>query len=138
MTTNKIFFKEGYKYVLAAQYGDVIPLRPASDIKTDYVTLLKNGYLAIRKGFAWDGPSGPAIDTPSALRGSMIHDAGYQILRAGLMPQSSRKDWDALYEKCCIEDGMSKIRAWVHFKALRAFGWRAADPSSENPILTAP
>lgn len=133
-----ILYKEGYRYVLAEQYDDVIPIHPTENIKTDFVVLLKNGYFVLRKGYASDGPSGPTIDTPTAMRGAFIHDAGYALIRAGLMPQSSRKEWDELYERCCLEDGMNPVRAWVHFKALRAFGWKAADPASENPILTAP
>lgn len=134
----QILFSEGWKYRLEAQYEDVIPIHPPNHIRTEYITLLANGYFVIKKGYASDGPSGPTIDTPSAMRGSFIHDALFQLIRAGLLPDSFRAEADELYKNTCIEDGMPKIRAWLHFKALRLFGANAARPSSESQILTAP
>ena len=133
-----IKYRAGYKYQLLDAYTCSTRIFPGRDITTPWVGLNTAGMITLRKGYASDGPSGPTIDTKSAMRGSFIHDAGYALIRAGLMPQSSRKQWDELYERICIEDGMSKIRAWVHFKALRAFGWKASDPESESQVLTAP
>ena len=135
---HSIIYKSGYKYKLEAQYDDVIPLRPASDIKTDFVVLLKNGYLAIHKGFAWDGPSGPAIDTASFLRGSMIHDLLYSLMRSGHLPTTFKDQADVLLRRMCIEDGMNPIRAWWVYAAVKTFAGRATTPEGENPVLRAP
>ena len=37
--------------------------------------------LYISKGYSWDGPSGPAIDTPDWIKASLVHDALYQLIR---------------------------------------------------------
>src|SRR3990167_876999 len=133
-----ILYKEGYVYVLAAQYDDVIPLRPPENIKTDFVVLLKNGYLAIHKGFAWDGPSGPAIDTSNFMRGSMVHDSLYSLMRAGHLPTTFKDQADVLLREICIEDGMSRVRAWWVYAAVKTFAGRATTPEGENPVLRAP
>ena len=133
-----ILYKEGYVYVLAAQYDDVIPLRPPENIKTDFVVLLKNGYLAIHKGFAWDGPSGPAIDTANFMRGSMVHDSLYSLMRSWHLPTTFKDQADVLLREICIEDGMSSVRAWWVYAAVKTFAGRATTPEGENPVLRAP
>ena len=134
----QILYKAGYKYRLEAQYEDVIPLRPPEDIKTDFVVLLHNGYFVIRKGFSWDGASGPAIDTANFMRGSMIHDSLYSLMRSGNLPTTFKDQADVLLRQMCIEDGMSNIRAWWVYAAVKTFAKRATTPEGENPVLTAP
>ena len=135
----QILYSEGWKYRLEAQYEDVIPLRPPVSIRTDFVVLLSNGYFVINKGFAWDGASGPAIDTANFMRGSMVHDSLYALMRAGLLDPAVFKDQaDQLLREICIEDGMSTARAWWVYAAVKSFAGRATTPEGENPILTAP
>ena len=134
----QILFSEGWKYRLEAQYEDVIPLRPPKDIKTDFVALLHNGYFVIRKGYSWDGPSGPAIDTANFMRGSMAHDALYSLMRSGHLARSFKDQADVLLRVMCIEDGMSAVRAWWVYAAVKTFAKRATTPEGENPVLTAP
>ena len=59
----RIKYKSGYKYQLAEDYVVVLPI-PYSDydIECDYLALSGTGVLRIRKGYAWDGPSGPTIE----------------------------------------------------------------------------
>ena len=131
-------YREGFKYQLAESYETRIAVYPGGWIETDYIRLSPNGDLIIKAGYAWDGPSGPTIDTKSAMRGSLIHDALYQLMREELLDKEWRGPADWIYEKACVEDGMFKIRAWGHFRALRAFGAAAAHPDNKKPILTAP
>ena len=133
-----ILYSEGWKYRLERQYDDVIPLRPPKDIKTDFVVLLRNGYLAIRRGFAWDGPSGPAIDTKTFMRASLIHDALYSLMRSGHLPVTLKDQADVILRVTCIEDGMNPIRAWWVYTAVKTFARRATTPEGENPVLIAP
>ena len=85
----------------------------------------KNKNLKILKGYCWDGPSGPAIDTKDFMRGSLVHDCLYQLIREGYIRSSYRKKADTLLRKICREDGMSLIRSiWVYL-GVRIFGWRA-------------
>ncbi|PJZ69869.1 hypothetical protein CH373_13555 [Leptospira perolatii] len=135
-----------YKYQLLYDYTIQIDLRPASEIiephqgELRFIRLKQNGQLTIFEGYAWDGPSGPTIDTPNFMRGSLVHDALYQLMRNSRLDQSTRKYADDLLHDLCIEDGMSKLRAkWVHW-AVRTFGGSAAAPGSNHDYeeLTAP
>ena len=133
-----IFYKDGYKYQIVEPHSCAIPIFPPRYISTPYITLSVSGDLTIKEGYAFDGPSGPTIDTPSAMRGSLYHDVCYQLMRLGLLDQSFREAADKMYRDTCIDDGMSRFRAWAHFDALRLFGGKAASPTSERRILTAP
>ena len=109
------------------------------DIKTDYIELTKNGRLTIKKGYAWDGPSGPAIDTRNFMRGSLVHDALYQLMRERFLKKKKyRKPADNLLRKMCREDGMFCIRSnWVYI-GVRLFGDPSADPANDKTIIKAP
>lgn len=134
-----IVYKGGYKYQLKRSYELTIPLRPEADIRTSYVALDAAGLLWMRNGYAWDGPSGPTIDTRNFMRGSLVHDALYQLMREGsLDPGLHRIEADRILRAICREDGMSALRsAWV-YQAVRLFGDPAADPALKRPLTTAP
>jgi hypothetical protein len=134
-----IFFKKGYKYQLNHDYSASIPFKPASDINSDYIILSNEGGLTIKKGYAWDGPSGPTIDTLNFMRGSLVHDALYQLMREGSLDKGKyRKPADRLLQNMCREDGMSSIRAWWVYQGLRFGGDPAADPSNKKFAVRAP
>lgn len=135
---NSIAYREGYKYQLVVSYDGNIPLYPPRDIRTEYIDLNKRGEILIRRGYAWDGPSGPAVDTSNFMRGSLIHDALYQLIRRGHLDRSMRGESDEILRKTCVEDGMSKARAWWVYTAVKTFAQRAAMPSNEPPVLHAP
>lgn len=134
-----IFYKGGYyKYQLSRSYRCQTDLMPAKDIVTEYIHLYQSGILLIAKGYAWDGPSGPAIDTLNFMRGSLVHDAIYQLMREGHLPQSFRAQADLELKKICLEDGMSKIRAWWVHRGVRLGAGPAADPKHKRRVLIAP
>lgn len=136
-----IQYNSGYKYQLKKEYIIPLAIRPENDITTEYVELTKDGILSIKKGYAWDGPSGPTIDTKTFMRGSLVHDALYQLMR--IQPKQFpkeifREQADNILKTICIEDGMWHLRAWwVHLGVLW-FADPAADPSSERPPQNAP
>ena len=116
-----------YKYKLTGEY------RYETDIEghacgNSYVTLSASGLLTIREGYAWDGASGPTIDTPSFLRGSLVHDTLYQLMRESMLAMELRDRADRLLEKICIEDGMFRFRAAYVYHAVRLFGASNAAP----------
>jgi len=92
------------------------------------------GKLMIKKGYSWDGPSGPTIDTKTFMRGSLIHDALYQLIREGVLPQETRAKADEIIREVCLQDGMSKFRVRYMYQLVRLFGARAARPD----LLRAP
>ncbi|SLM27823.1 conserved hypothetical protein [Desulfamplus magnetovallimortis] len=136
---NHIFYKDGYKYQLKKTFIINIPIFPDYPINSEFITLNTEGFLTIQSGYAWDGPSGPAIDTANFMRGSLIHDALYQLMREGHLDQDKYKPVaDQVLKTICIDDGMSKIRAFFVHLAVKHFGETASDPMHKKPILVAP
>ncbi len=129
-----------YKYQTLETYGIQTDLLTIDPVKTDggWITL-QDGWLEMRPGYCWDGASGPTIDTPSSMRGSLVHDALYQLMREGLLSQEYRVPADNLFEKICIEDGMGKFRAWYYRRGLYFAGFAAKrNDGPEIVRITAP
>lgn len=104
-----------------------------------WVTLRTDGMLCIKNGYCWDGPSGPAMDTKSAMRGSLVHDACYQLMREKIIGISHREPVDRLYVDICQEDGMSSFRARYQYWGIHWFAKSAAvSDKPEIEVLTAP
>lgn len=114
-------FKHKWKYTLLEEAHFVTSVFPKEDIKTDYITLTKTGLLLLKEGYACDGASGPTYDSKSSMRGAFVHDAFYQLMRLGLLPQSAKWKADDIFYDLCVQDGMNKIRAWVWFQAVSKF-----------------
>jgi len=133
-----IAYKKGFKYQLARDYVVDTDVIPSGNISTEYIDLSMAGTLTIKKGYAWDGPSGPTIDTSNFMRASLVHDALYQLMRENRISRSYREKADGLLKQMCIDDGMSRLRAWyVHFAVDRA-AKRNARPSKRRSTLYAP
>lgn len=134
-----ITYRAGYKYQLKSTYLVRIDIRPPADIDTDYLALTADGVLTVKKGYAWDGPSGPTIDSLNFMRGSLVHDALYQLMRERLLDEETYRDpADRLLQKICREDGMSSLRAWWVYQAVHFFGKPSADPANDKPVTKAP
>lgn len=138
MTKPYINFKDGYKYQLEDDYIIQVRVVPGQDVKQDYLELSTKGNLFIRKGYAWDGPSGPTIDTENFMRGSLVHDALYQLIRNELIGQHWREQADAELKNICIQDGMSRIRAWWVHAGVRLGGGPAASVDARKTVHQAP
>lgn len=123
-----------YKYNLHSEVKFPTNIKVPESINLKFLALDTNGNLVIRKGYSWDGPSGPAIDTKNFMQGSLVHDALYQLMREGLLPQDLRQKADEILRDVCIEDGMSKARAWWVYQGVRIGGVCAAKPD----LLSAP
>jgi hypothetical protein len=123
---------------LAESYSTSVVICPDEKIETDFVDLDTDGALMIKKGYAWDGPSGPTRDTKSFMRGSMVHDALYQLMRNNLLPSSCREDADQELHRICREDGMNRFRAWYVLLGVRKGAGFAANPKSRKLTRTAP
>lgn len=82
-------------------------------VNTPFITL-KDCILTIRKGYTWDGASGPAIDTQNFMRGSLVHDALWQLIAGDMLPLDLKKPANDELVRICSEDGMSWLRCrWV-------------------------
>jgi hypothetical protein len=133
-----IAYKSGYKYQLKADYVLSTPVIPDTPVDTDYFGLTKEGVLRVKKGYAWDGPSGPTVDTQDFMRGSLVHDVFYQLMREGFISNQYKDTADRLLQFICVEDGMSALRAWFVYQGVRIGGAPAIDPASTKPIIKAP
>ena len=116
--------------------------------------LAKNGIVLLKQGFTWDGPSGPAIDTPDLMRASALHDFGYRSIRRLLLPVSMRRPFDMILRAVHGNDsgasdgidlrGMElpwysrafhRARNWWVWAAVRDFGAGSAEPGSEEEYV---
>ena len=135
--STKIKYKDitKYKYELEEDY--IIPLKELDGIfvygddnpKYSYATdhlAFKAGVLTVKKYYTWDGPSGPTIDTDDFMRGALVHDALYQLIRQGVIRKSFRKKADKILYRICREDGMSWFRAHYVLRGVRWFGGSSA------------
>jgi len=117
---------KGYKYELLKPVGYLLAIEVA-DVDTPYITI-HEGLLSIREHYAWDGPSGPTIDTLSFMRGSLIHDALYQLMREGYLDRHHREYADRVLKEVCLDDGMLPFRAWYVHHAVMMFAGKSAMP----------
>ena len=139
MATNLTKYKTGYKYQLVEDFEDKVSITPFEDVEDDFIRLTADGKILIKKGYAWDGPSGPTVDTKNFMRGSLVHDALYQLMRKERIDgEVWREKADDELKRMCLEDGMSKVRAWYVHRAVRIGAGPAADPSAQKEIFEAP
>ena len=135
---DRIAYKSGYKYQLCETHKTPTCIRPDLLIDTKYMQLETDGFLTIREGYCWDGPSGPAIDTRNFMRGSLVHDVFYQLIREGHLHHCYRNEADKELRRICFEDGMSALRAWWVYLGVRFGGGPAADPAHARKLIYAP
>jgi len=134
-----IQYRAGYKYQLVQTYIHKLPFpAPVVALDHEFLAISSDGYLMIKWGYAWDGPSGPTVDTPDSMRGALVHDAGYQLMRDGYLDRDIFKPlFDRLLVSLCAEDGMGPIRRWFWYQAVEDFAFSATQPRL-NDVLTAP
>jgi hypothetical protein len=112
-----------------------IPITPEENIQTAFIELYTEGNLTVKAKYAWDGPSGPTIDTKNFMRVHLVHDALYQLMREKHIGIEKRDDADKLLRQHCIKDGMSSLRAWIVYKAVKWFGEKSALLSEKHTKL---
>jgi hypothetical protein len=119
-----IHYVRRYMYMLTETYALQTGIHPEHRISTRGIQLGHDGVLTIQQGYLWDGPSGPAVDTNSLMRASLVHDALYELMQLRLLDGQWRKAADVLLRRLSIEDGCWRIRAWWVYWAVRLCGWR--------------
>jgi len=112
--------KPRWKYQLGAPLTMATGILPSAILDVPYIRLEMAGVLTLFDGYMWDGPSGPMRDTKTAMRGSLVHDALYQLLRMGLLDYDPcKRQADELFQRICIADGMGRFRAWYALRGLK-------------------
>ena len=116
---------EDKRYILKGEFPGNIK---ASVVIIGYIYLYGSTIL-IKKGYKWDGASGPTWDDMTNYDSSLVHDALCQLMREGKLSMSY---WKAAAEELrviSLDHGMNKYRAWAWYWAVRAFGGKQAKPS---------
>ncbi len=133
-----IRYSEGYKYQLEALYACETPVT-GTLIEDDLFTLYESGLLVIRKGFAWDGASGPTFDSKSSMRASLVHDVFCVCMRDGRLSYEKWQDTvNEFFRQQCIEDGMWHWRAGLWHAAVELADAGNPDQGRDRVVLTAP
>ena len=110
----------GYKYQLVEGVALQTEVASEREISHPMMVLHTSGLLLIQSGYAWDGPSGPTLDTKSTMQASLAHDALYQLMREGLLSPEHKPEADRTLEMLGVQDGMWKWRAHLWERAVNA------------------
>ncbi len=124
-------YTSGYKYKLEETVDIHVPFSyfsgPHKDISTPFITFsYSEGILTIKKGYAWNGASGPVPDTPSVMFASLVHDAWYQLIREEEVQLYTRGVADEWFGTLCKEDGLPWWIASIYEAFLLKFGEKYA------------
>lgn len=115
------FRKSNYKYQLMEDEVYRLSFNTGLVIDHDWIKVDGDIITGI-KGYAWDGCSGPTWDDKTNYRGGLVHDMGYQLIGAGLLPMELRGPFDEELRKICLANGMWSFRADYYYHAVRMFG----------------
>jgi hypothetical protein len=137
MSDRCLYYIEGYKYQVTRDCTLQTETK-GYDIDTPHVRLTPDGKLTAKDGYAWNGASGPTLNTKSVIRPSLYHDIGYQLIRLGLIGAKWKEYFDHLLHDLMVEDGAFKWRADYYKWAVLKFGAGSCRPSAEPPELVAP
>lgn len=136
MAIKKIFYIDGIKYQLTANYITKTAIKPDTVIKYPFIRLTPDGTLVLYAGFAWNGPNVVA-DVSTFQRSSAEHDAKYRLMRAGLLSQKWKAIADEEMKQVCIEDGMPYPMAELAFQGVDHGGKSSCKRQAER-VYSAP
>ena len=131
-------YRKGFLYQLAEDEYFQTEIYPEEHINTNFIEMTGKGFLRVKRGYAWDGPSGPTFNTKSSMRGSLIHDALYQLMRMQLLDAKYRVVADEIIYNICVKDKMWKWRAALWRRELKKFASFAANPKNIKKVYEAP
>jgi len=120
-----IAFHRIYKYQIDEDKSfSTLVLGYDVEVPGGWVKLSKDGTISFRKGYSYDGPSGPTKDTPNSMAPSLVHDGLYQLIKEGLLPtKRNRKLSDKTFLKMLKDNGMSRFRRTLWYLGVRDAGW---------------
>lgn len=131
-------YRDGYKYQLAEEFVILTPIVGVM-FEHEFFKMFDNGILVIRKGYAWDGASGPTIDTASSMTPSLVHDVLCQAMRLKLLSYEEWQDTvNEFFYEMCLDKGMWKWRAKYWWWAVESADCGKPDQGDPYPIKEAP
>ena len=126
------YSKYKYKFKVEENFSIELPFK-IPDFVHPYASL-KDGILSVKKGYAWDGASGPIINTRDTLVASLVHDVLYQAMRLNLIKSSkeNRTIADKNFFEILKMNGVNSIRRKVWYLAVRLFGKKSTIKIQDN------
>ena len=121
-----------YKFKVEENFSIELPFK-IPDFEHPYASS-KDGILSVKRGYAWDGASGPIINTRDTLVASLVHDVLYQAMRLNLIKSSkeNRQIADKNFFEILKMNGVNSIRRKVWYFAVRLFGKKSTIKIQEN------
>lgn len=123
-----------YKYELTAIHREVLtgklaeltqnvgPVMGCHGSGSKFYAQLVNRVLLIMPGYRWDGCSGPTWDRPSNMRGGLVHDTLFQMMRENILDRDTFfNPVNEHFRKSLIEDGMSRFGAFYYYWGVNNF-----------------
>ena len=126
------YSKYKYKFKVEENFSIELPFK-IPDFEHPYASL-KDGILSVKRGYAWDGASGPVINTRDTLVASLVHDVLYQAMRLNLIKSSkeNRMITDKNFFEILKMHGVNAIRRKVWYLAVRLFGKKSTKTIQDN------
>ena len=126
------YSKYKYKFKVEENFSIELPFK-IQDFVHPYASL-KDGILSVKRGYAWDGASGPIINTCDTLVASLVHDVLYQAMRLNLIKSSkeNRQIADKNFFEILKIHGVNSIRRKVWYFAVRLFGKKSTIKIQDN------
>ena len=126
------YTKYKYKFKVEENFSIELPFK-MPDFEHQYASL-KDGILSVKRGYAWDGASGPIINTRDTLVASLVHDVLYQAMRLNLIKSNSenKKTADKNFFEILKTHGVNSIRRKVWYFAVRLFGKKSTKSLQDN------
>ena len=131
-------YRSGYKYQLYKTEVFSTRITPPKLTTLPFILLYPSGKLIVKRFYAWDGASGPTIDTKNSMRASLFHDAVTQLMRLGVLDKKWRITSNEEMEYFLKQDGMWWLRRKIWLKVLNWFGESSIDPKNKKLLLEAP
>ena len=127
-----------YKYKLTAGYSFALPKEFDQTVVWygEFISV-DRGLCTLHKNYAWDGPSGPTIDTEDFQIPALEHDGEYNLFREGIFPVSMRVFSDKKLKRRCKENRMPWWRRQYVYWGVRVGGGSSAKPT-EKKVFIAP
>ena len=130
-----LYSKYHYKFKVEKDLNLKLPVS-MPDFEHEYCSV-KDGVVYVKKGYAWDGASGPVFNTKNTLVASLVHDVLYQAQRLNLIEHNStnRKNADENFYELLKYYGVNLIRCKIWYLAVRFFGKKSTTKIQDNDKL---
>ena len=132
-------YSSGYKHQVRETFSvQLMYIHTSTEIDTWYCKLSVSGMLTVKRGFAWDGASGPTWDTKATMTPACVHDCLAKLIRTGCLKHSVWRHADYELEHLMKQRGVWKIRRRIWMKGLKLTGGSYAASKNKKKVHEAP